>query len=242
MKKIILLLMSIIISANLFGCYGEIEDIAILFDEADTIISESTGESSEPENVTDLKLSESCADDESTSDGEQISELEDISYVDKMFTDAEQILDDDISSIYGEDEIEVIEVTDESEIPSTDEFTLNIDGTYTTADDVALYIYLYDDLPDNFITKNEARELGWTGGGLDDYAPGMCIGGDYFGNREGLLPKAKGRTYTECDINTLGEDSRGAERIVFSNDGLIYYTDDHYESFVLLYDEDGKAA
>ncbi len=139
-------------------------------------------------------------------------------------------------------EEEVISVTDESEIPSTEEYTLDIDGTYTTADDVALYIYLYDDLPDNFMTKSEARELGWTGGGLEDYAPGMCIGGDYFGNYEGLLPKEKGRTYTECDINTLGEDSRGAERIVFSNDGLIFYTDDHYESFVLLYDEDGKAA
>ncbi len=137
---------------------------------------------------------------------------------------------------------EIITVTDESKIPSTDEYTLDIDGTYTSADDVALYIYLYDVLPDNFMTKDEARELGWTGGGLEDYAAGMCIGGDYFGNYEGLLPKEQGRTYTECDINTLGEDSRGAERIVFSNDGLIFYTDDHYESFVLLYDEDGKAA
>ena len=57
----------------------------------------------------------------------------------------------------------------------------------------------------------------------------------YFGNREGLLPDAPGRTWTECDINTLGASGRGAERIVFSNDGLIYYTPDHYESFTLLY-------
>ena len=109
------------------------------------------------------------------------------------------------------------------------------DGTYTGKDDVALYLYTYGHLPDNFITKKEAQNLGWSGGSLEPYCPGMCIGGDPFGNREGLLPKADGRTWTECDINTLGADSRGAERIVFSNDGLIYYTGDHYESFTLLY-------
>ena len=63
----------------------------------------------------------------------------------------------------------------------------------------------------------------------------MCIGGDYFGNYEGLLPKAKGRKWTECDVNTLGAKSRGGERIVFSNDGLIYYSPDHYDSFEQLY-------
>ena len=63
----------------------------------------------------------------------------------------------------------------------------------------------------------------------------MCIGGDRFGNYEGLLPKAKGRSWTECDVNTLGAKSRGAERIVFSNDGLIFYTADHYDSFEQLY-------
>ena len=83
----------------------------------------------------------------------------------------------------------------------------------------------------------EARELGWEGSGLDDYAYGMCIGGDRFGNYEGLLPDVPGRKWTECDIDTLHRDSRGAKRIVFSNDGLIYYTDDHYESFELLYGE-----
>ena len=110
-------------------------------------------------------------------------------------------------------------------------------GSYTTKEDVALYIHTYGKLPDNFITKNEARDLGWEGGGLEDYAPGKCIGGDRFGNYEGLLPDAPGRTWTECDIDTLGKNSRGARRIVFSNDGLIYYTDDHYESFTVLYGE-----
>ena len=111
------------------------------------------------------------------------------------------------------------------------------DGSFTTKEDVALYIHTYGCLPENFITKEEARELGWEGGGLDDCAYGMCIGGDRFGNYEGLLPDGDGRTWTECDIDTLHENSRGAKRIVFSNDGLVYYTEDHYESFELLYGE-----
>ena len=70
------------------------------------------------------------------------------------------------------------------------------------------------------------------------FIEGKCIGGSRFGNYEDLLPEADGRTYTECDIDTLGADSRGAKRIVFSNDGLIYYTEDHYKSFELLYGEE----
>lgn len=112
------------------------------------------------------------------------------------------------------------------------------DGTYTSREDVALYIHLYGRLPSNFITKKEAEGLGWTGGSLEPYAPGMCIGGSRFGNYEGLLPEKDGRFYTECDIDTLGAGKRGAKRIVFSNDGLIYYTQDHYQSFELLYGEE----
>nr|WP_325183427.1 ribonuclease domain-containing protein [uncultured Oscillibacter sp.] len=113
------------------------------------------------------------------------------------------------------------------------------DGSYTTKEDVALYIYTYGHLPGNFITKKEAQNLGWPGGDLEPYAPGKCIGGSRFGNYEGLLPDAEGRTWTECDIDTLGAGSRGAKRVVFSNDGLIYYTGDHYESFELLYGDAG---
>ena len=117
------------------------------------------------------------------------------------------------------------------------EALLDPDGSYTTKEDVALYLYTYGKLPSNFMTKKEAQSLGWSGGGLDDYADGMCIGGDRFGNYEGLLPDADGRKWTECDIDTLHASSRGPKRIVFSNDGLIYYTGDHYESFELLYGE-----
>ncbi len=112
---------------------------------------------------------------------------------------------------------------------------LDEDGSYTTCEDVALYLEIYEKLPGNFITKQEARNLGWEGGSLEAYAPGKCIGGDKFGNYEGLLPEAEGRSYRECDIDTLGADSRGAKRIVYSNDGLIYYTEDHYASFTLMY-------
>ena len=110
-------------------------------------------------------------------------------------------------------------------------------GQYDSKEDVALYIHLYGHLPSNYITKREAERLGWNGGSLEPYAPGCCIGGSHFGNYEGLLPEANGRSYTECDIGTIGKRSRGAKRIVFSNDGLIFYTDDHYESFELLYGE-----
>ena len=112
------------------------------------------------------------------------------------------------------------------------------DGWYTSKEEVALYIHLYGDLPDNYVTKSEAEDAGWSGGNVERYTgEGTAIGGSRFGNREGLLPKEQGRTYTECDIDTVGENSRGAKRIVFSNDGLVYYTDDHYESFELLYGE-----
>ncbi len=128
----------------------------------------------------------------------------------------------------------------EGSTPTAEDSPLQIDenGSYTSRDDVALYIHTYGRLPQNFITKKEAQELGWSGGSLEPYAPGKCIGGSHFGNYEGLLPEKEGRSYTECDIDTLGQKSRGAKRIVFSNDGLIYYTDDHYESFTLLYGEE----
>lgn len=112
---------------------------------------------------------------------------------------------------------------------------LDPDGSYTTKEDVSLYLHLYGRLPENFITKSQARALGWKKGSLEPYAPGKCIGGDVFQNRERLLPA--GHTYYECDIDTLGGGSRGARRIVYSSDGLIYYTADHYASFTLLYGE-----
>lgn len=126
----------------------------------------------------------------------------------------------------------------EPETEAETEPLLDENGSYDDKDNVALYIHLYGKLPPNYITKKEAQDLGWEGGSVEKFAPGKCIGGSYFGNYEGNLPTKKGREYHECDIDTLGKSSRGAKRIVYSNDGLIYYTDDHYETFELLYGEE----
>lgn len=134
-------------------------------------------------------------------------------------------------------------VTEEAAISQettvTEEAAISEDGTYTTKEEVAEYLHAYGHLPSNFITKKEAQKLGWISkeGNLDEVAPGMSIGGDYFGNYEGLLPEADDRDYYECDIDFDGT-YRNGKRIVFSNDGFIYYTEDHYESFELLYGEE----
>lgn len=129
--------------------------------------------------------------------------------------------------------------TVEEESLSPEEPLLDPEGSYTSKEDVALYLHRYGELPANFITKSEAGDLGWRAskGNLWDVTDQKSIGGDRFGNREELLPDSSGRKYYECDINYEG-GYRGAERIVYSNDGLVYYTSDHYESFELLYGEE----
>ena len=128
--------------------------------------------------------------------------------------------------------------TETEEAAGTEEAAIDENGTYTSREDVALYLYTYGHLPENYLTKKEAQALGWDNkkGNLQDVAPGMSIGGDRFGNYEGLLPEADGRKYFECDIDYEG-GYRGAERIIFSNDGLIFYTEDHYKTFEQLYGE-----
>ena len=101
------------------------------------------------------------------------------------------------------------------------------DGEYTSKDDVARYIKQFGSLPRNFITKSQARALGWRGGPLESYAPGKSIGGDRFGNYERRLPPD---SYRECDIDTRGKP-RGAKRLVFTSGRRVYYTDDHYKTF-----------
>lgn len=105
------------------------------------------------------------------------------------------------------------------------------DEDYYEKDQVALYIHLYSQLPPNYITKEEADDMGWS---VEDNG-GYVIGGNRFGNREGLLPEKKGRQYYEADLVEGYTDHRGPVRLVYSNDGLIFYTDDHYSSFTQLY-------
>lgn len=129
------------------------------------------------------------------------------------------------------------EILVEDGIALTDEIIVEYGEVYYSKDEVALYLYAFGELPPNYIKKNAAMDLGWDSrlGNLWDVAPGACIGGDSFGNRESRLPKARGRRYFECDVNYEG-GYRASERLIFSNDGLIYYTADHYETFTLLYD------
>ncbi|MCI6004098.1 MAG: ribonuclease domain-containing protein [Blautia sp.] len=110
------------------------------------------------------------------------------------------------------------------------------DGTYTGKIDVAVYIHTYGKLPSNYITEEEAEKLGWVSSedNLDEVAPGKSIGGDEFKNENKMLPEEDGRTYQECDIDYEG-GARGSKRIVFSNDGLIFYSEDNYETFEQLY-------
>ena len=126
------------------------------------------------------------------------------------------------------------EPSQSSEIVS--EITIREDGNYTSKDEVALYIHTYNKLPINYITKRQAEEQGWdsSSGNLDEVLPGMSIGGSSFGNYESKLPKANGRQYFECDIDYEG-GYRNSKRLVYSNDGLIFYTEDHYENFEQLY-------
>ena len=156
-------------------------------------------------------------------------------------TDANPSLSADESTVYENitgDSYKDYSITSDDFDPEAAGQELDEDGSYTTVEDVVSYLVTYDTLPDNFITKKEAKKLGWTGGSLEPYAPGKCIGGDYFGNYEGILPDDDGQTYHECDIDTLGENKRGSKRIVYSDDGDIYYTEDHYETFTLVYDEE----
>ncbi len=134
----------------------------------------------------------------------------------------------------AEDEKEPENAPEERYVPDED-------GYYYDVENVVLYLNAYGRLPGNYLTKKEAEKLGWSGGTPERYKEGAAIGGDNFGNREGLLPKANGRKYYECDIDTLGKKERGAKRLIFSSDGLYFYTDDHYDSFTeLSVDEEGK--
>ena len=128
------------------------------------------------------------------------------------------------------------EEKEESENTEDSKTGVEENGEYSSKDEVALYIHTYGHLPSNYITKNDAKALGWDSskGNLWEVAPGKSIGGDKFGNREGVLPKADKRQYYECDIDFEG-GYRNEKRIIYSNDGLIYYTGDHYSSFTQLY-------
>ena len=156
--------------------------------------------------------------------------------IDSNDNDNNEINSNDIDGSDTDSESTVPKDSENTAPTDRDEPEIDEDGTYSGPLLVAKYIHTYNKLPSNYITKKEASKLGWESdeGNLWEVTDKMSIGGDKFGNKEGLLPKKEGRIYYECDVNYEG-GYRGAERIVFSNDGLIFYTDDHYESFTQLY-------
>ncbi|MCR4787361.1 MAG: ribonuclease [Lachnospiraceae bacterium] len=127
-------------------------------------------------------------------------------------------------------------VEDEESAPEKEADTIDEDGFYYDLESVVLYLDEYGKLPSNYITKKEAEKLGWEGGPVSDYVEGGALGGTHFGNYEKLLPEGN---YKECDIDTENAKGRGAKRLVYSDDGKYYYTDDHYESFSEVIVKDG---
>lgn len=151
------------------------------------------------------------------------------------YKDAEQETSQRYETVAQESSVETLSPTDDIpdvlQEPETNVKLPEYGLYYYDVTNVVLYLEVYGELPPNYITKSQAQGLGWEGGSVEKYQEGAAIGGDSFGNREGLLPEADGRRYTECDIDTHNYNSRGSRRLVFSNDGLYFYTSDHYESF-----------
>ena len=208
MKKLIAALLCLFMVLSLAACgAGEINQALEAASEIAEILTEED-ETSETANAVDEKDSTEAAD-----------------------TDAAEEADTEEDAIPAEEEAAETE-TEEAAVPVPDE-----DGWYYDLENVTAYLMAYGKLPSNYITKNEAQNLGWSGGSVQKYREGAAIGGSHYGNYEGLLPDGN---YTECDLDTDGASSRGAKRLVFSDDGHYYYTEDHYESFAEVTFENGE--
>jgi len=209
MKKLTACVISVCMGMGLSGCYSTYEAMKTVSSAPENELVIFTEE--EPETIPEISDNshEIVSFEEETPEPENLPELE--------------------------GETAEIEIDTEPQTEAETEILSSVEWgeSYTTPEDVAEYIHIYSELPPNFITKNEAKKLGWDSskGNLWDVAPNKSIGGDTFGNREGLLPDGK---YYECDVNYNG-GYRGAERLIFSDAGAIYYTNDHYQTFEQLY-------
>ena len=213
MKKFVCLITALLV-LSLTGCSQE--EVDLVFEVADALLSETSApeEDAAPETEAETeKETEKVPEEAPAADPEPEPE--------------------------PEPEPQPEPVPEEEPETQTPPQTVAYGEYYYDVENVVLYLDTYGELPDNYITKNEARDLGWEGGSVENYQDGAAIGGDRFGNREGLLPSG---SWIECDIDTEDEKSRGAKRLVFNlDDGLYYFTDDHYESFVeVTVDENGE--
>lgn len=106
-------------------------------------------------------------------------------------------------------------------------------ATQNGTDGADYWLYYKRKLPNYYITKSQAKELGWRTkkGNLADVAPQKMIGGDSYKNDDGKLPIAPGREWYKADISYVSGFRSKCDRILYSNDGLIFVTKDHYETF-----------
>ena len=208
-----LVLAALLTLGILAGCAAPAPDSRSVQEDALQLIEDSTQETAMPTQIAEVELSAEPTQEEPAAEPEE----------------AEPAPEPETSAGPGE----TSEPETAPEAAPEPEPTVDEDGEYTAPEDVALYIHTFGHLPDNFITKNQARDLGWDNsrGNLWDVAPGKSIGGDRFGNYEGLLPDG---SYRECDVNYEG-GYRGAARLISGQDGSVYYTNDHYKSFTQLY-------
>ena len=210
MKRISALFLSLLMALSFTGCGNDAVTDAVIDTVADVMIDAITDEQGSPAASTQGSEDKSLFLPEATDDYIYLEVPGDSSYEATPDQSADEYI--------------------ESNLPVEGEY-------YYDLENVVLYLDTYGELPDNYITKNEARKLGWEGGTPEHFLAGSAIGGDRFGNREGILPDGD---YTECDLNTNGSSSRGAERLVFSDDGHYYHTENHYESFTEVWVEDGE--
>lgn len=151
------------------------------------------------------------------------------------FAGAEDDWREQLRKLYGL--TDKAQANQETEATEEDKDTVQL--PITDPQQIVNYLGAHGKLPENFITKREAQDLGWDSwhNYVGDVAPGKSIGGDRFGNYERRLPSKEGRTWYECDAN-YGGKKRGRERVLFSSDGLYYYTNDHYRTFTQMYPEE----
>lgn len=165
-------------------------------------------------------------------DEEELQALEEGAQGDDQF----EVMDEDM--LVDDPEVELGEDSEDEKNENEDsqKTKLEKDGTYTDKDDVIRYIHEYGHLPSNYITKKEARDLGWSDGAdnLSEVAPGKNIGGDEYGNSDKMLPEEEGRVFYECDVN-VEPGERGEEKVIYTNDGQIFYTGDNMETFEQVY-------
>lgn len=267
MKKLLSLLLALVLLVGLVGCQGSGKDLQMQAEPSTTQAqTEGTTEPlfwpplpTETEETAEPTQAETTPTEPEKQDQPAVTkptapkpteDTTDATYIPREDEDAEPTRSEDIERPDDADPT-TPEVTQPEDIrpeptepqpteppapkPTQPAATLDPNGTYDSKEEVALFIRTYHRLPNNYYTKSKAESLfEWEGGALSLLEPGACIGGDRFYNNKGLI---KGYTYYECDIDTIGRSKRGAKRLVFSYYGPIYYTDDHYDTFTLLYGE-----